>query len=1091
MSTNRRSSNIKKYVKSTTYLSPLSLLVLSACGGASSDAESPFDGFVIDGPLGFATVFFDNDKDGSWDSDEPTTTTAADGSYSLIPTADDYNIVVTTDDDTIDQYSQAIVSGLTLYGSPTATVVSPLSTMMVSGNLTAAQVREVLGLDSSIDVENYNPFATGVDPDVALDVAKLNASISATLLNFAAAAEGAGMSSSDAFSAALNALKDVVIAKAELLGTGSFVALDLTDTDDIASISANVANAVSAAAAADSTISAVAFAALATSLEDAIILQNGKISEITDTDLTSDAVSNVFATIQAVAENISTAVADQKSGGSGVISYANEDFFNSTLNDVNDAPVGVADTLAATEDTAVTYAAADLLRNDVDPEGDTLSIKSVTSISGGTVILSDDGTTVTFTPTPDFNGAASFSYIATDGTADSAATTVTVNVEAVNDAAEIDVDGIVTFSDEGGVVTVTYVEEAGVDGGVATGSFIFSRDGLSSTFNSDDVTGVVIQSDVTLAAAAGDYDMLFGGEDGNVSLISGEGAVSVTFDEGGVYEFSAQNTLFTFSAEAAAHLEAALEEQGGSVSVSDYVQEFVDSDFVTDGDILYMGSGTYNLDLTINKSVTVLGANVGQAVHNLADTDSFVSVYNEVTQDLDDIQLAAYVKDELVNFHFEDQPRAFGEAVNLGTFTIATNGVTIDGMRISNDEGGIEFSGTDISNFSLKNSYVTGYNAGALRYDGVDAGTSTGWVLSGNLFGGVDTSEGNGGSLYLTGLSGSTIEGNVFWRPGAAHLYLEDVEGLTFTNNFFYHGLHAGGANFDGLLDDWGSSNGYGDGYGYGYGDGYGYGYGYGDGDAAYYGRNYWVEIKGVSSDITFDENLGLFNSGGIQIWDEDDISNIFTNFDITDNVFAGFINADPGGYLDTVSGLSRHVSGIMGGVVWSTMDESTSSGLTISGNTVDADLAQWMNDGDLSSLIYIVGAAGDVLISDNTIGWEWDGVDPEISSSAAILLARELIDEQDDSFVTISGNSLSHGALDDNTASAYESYAIYIQVEESDAADFTVEYSNNILVGYELPDADLEYAGNLLALESFYQPSSLATTDLPILDTSVVTIVY
>ena len=40
---------------------------------------------------------------------------------------------------------------------------------------------------------------------------------------------------------------------------------------------------------------------------------------------------------------------------------------------VNDAPVAMADTLAATEDTAVTYTAAQLLGNDTDAENDPLS----------------------------------------------------------------------------------------------------------------------------------------------------------------------------------------------------------------------------------------------------------------------------------------------------------------------------------------------------------------------------------------------------------------------------------------------------------------------------------------------------------------------------------------------------------------------------------------------------------------------------------------------------------------------------------------------------------------------------------------------
>ncbi len=95
---------------------------------------------------------------------------------------------------------------------------------------------------------------------------------------------------------------------------------------------------------------------------------------------------------------------------------------------VNDAPVGVADTLSATKGVAVTYTAAQLLGGDTDVDGDTLTIKSVTAGAGGTVVLNANGT-VTFTPAADFTGQASFAYVATDGFGgDSAATAVTVNV---------------------------------------------------------------------------------------------------------------------------------------------------------------------------------------------------------------------------------------------------------------------------------------------------------------------------------------------------------------------------------------------------------------------------------------------------------------------------------------------------------------------------------------------------------------------------------------------------------------------------------------------------------------------------------------
>ena len=100
---------------------------------------------------------------------------------------------------------------------------------------------------------------------------------------------------------------------------------------------------------------------------------------------------------------------------------------------VNDAPVANNDTLAAAEDTAVTYTAAQLLGNDTDADGNPLTIAAVTSGTGGTAVLNGNGT-VTFTPAANFNGAASFSYTATDGAASSNSATVTVNVAAVNDA---------------------------------------------------------------------------------------------------------------------------------------------------------------------------------------------------------------------------------------------------------------------------------------------------------------------------------------------------------------------------------------------------------------------------------------------------------------------------------------------------------------------------------------------------------------------------------------------------------------------------------------------------------------------------------
>ena len=93
---------------------------------------------------------------------------------------------------------------------------------------------------------------------------------------------------------------------------------------------------------------------------------------------------------------------------------------------VNDAPVAVNDTVASTdEDTPATISQASLLLNDLDADGNTLSIASVQGAIGGTVSLS--GANIIFTPTPNFNGPASFTYIVIDGQGGTSAP-ATVNV---------------------------------------------------------------------------------------------------------------------------------------------------------------------------------------------------------------------------------------------------------------------------------------------------------------------------------------------------------------------------------------------------------------------------------------------------------------------------------------------------------------------------------------------------------------------------------------------------------------------------------------------------------------------------------------
>jgi VCBS repeat-containing protein len=112
-----------------------------------------------------------------------------------------------------------------------------------------------------------------------------------------------------------------------------------------------------------------------------------------------------------------------------VVSYTTNTGYSSTLTitvtPVNDAPVAVDDAYNTNQDSPVVINISDLLANDVDIDGNSLSLISIPGLTNGT--LSYNGSTITFIPNPGFAGMASFQYRVSDGQANDVAT-VFINV---------------------------------------------------------------------------------------------------------------------------------------------------------------------------------------------------------------------------------------------------------------------------------------------------------------------------------------------------------------------------------------------------------------------------------------------------------------------------------------------------------------------------------------------------------------------------------------------------------------------------------------------------------------------------------------
>jgi PKD repeat protein len=105
-----------------------------------------------------------------------------------------------------------------------------------------------------------------------------------------------------------------------------------------------------------------------------------------------------------------------------------------TVDAPNSAPVANPDSASTTEDTPVTT--GDVLANDTDVDGDTLSVSGYdsTSANGGTVAYNGDGT-FTYTPPAGFSGTDTFTYTVSDGNGGTDVGTVTITVDAAPNTA--------------------------------------------------------------------------------------------------------------------------------------------------------------------------------------------------------------------------------------------------------------------------------------------------------------------------------------------------------------------------------------------------------------------------------------------------------------------------------------------------------------------------------------------------------------------------------------------------------------------------------------------------------------------------------
>jgi len=128
----------------------------------------------------------------------------------------------------------------------------------------------------------------------------------------------------------------------------------------------------------------------------------------------------------------------------------------------NRAPIAAADVFATVEDTPFEFTTAQLLANDSDPDGDTISFQSISRSSAKGKIYELPGGRWQFVPDENVNGPVTFSYTIGDGRR-SQTGTITFNIAAVNDAPIANADGPGTGNNPEGVFRTTIDQALTID----------------------------------------------------------------------------------------------------------------------------------------------------------------------------------------------------------------------------------------------------------------------------------------------------------------------------------------------------------------------------------------------------------------------------------------------------------------------------------------------------------------------------------------------------------------------------------------------------------------------------------------------------
>ena len=419
-----------------------------------------------------------------------------------------------------------------------------------------------------------------------------------------------------------------------------------------------------------------------------------------DSDLEGDALSitdiNLIGTAGSVTNNGTNLTYTPAAGFSGT------DTFTYTVSDgnggsatatvavdvINQAPVAADDAFTVAEDSGATI--LDVLANDTDVNGDALTITAVTQPAAGIGSVVNNGTNLSFTPAPDFNGPATFSYTTSDGNGGTATANVSVNVTPVNDN-PVAVDDTAATDNLNPVTVNVLANDSDVDG-----------DALSVTATTAPANGTaVINADGTVTYTAntnfsGSDSFIYTVTDGNGGTASA--TVSVNVANVNLAPVAADDA-YTVAEDSAATLLDVLandsDANGDVLTISAVTQPAAGAGSVVNNgtSVSYTPALNFNGNATFSYTITD-----GNGATTTANVSVNVTPVNDNPVAVDDVAATDNLNPVTVNVLGNDSD-VDGDALSVTATTAPANGTAV-----INADGTVTYTAN--TNFSGSDSFI-------------------------------------------------------------------------------------------------------------------------------------------------------------------------------------------------------------------------------------------------------------------------------------------------------------------------------------------------------------------------------------------------